>query len=105
MRAEKLLAEAAAVVRNRRHTYGKPLDLFERVAIRWSQILGTSVTPAQGHCVPDRPEGRQVDPRSTALRQHHRHRGLLGLLGGGAFRCVSCVATGGIADEQANQAE
>jgi hypothetical protein len=47
MAAEKLLAEAAAVVRDRRHTYGQPLDLFERVAVRWSQVLGTRVTPAQ----------------------------------------------------------
>jgi hypothetical protein len=47
MTAEKLLAEAAAVVRDRRHTYGQPLDLFERVAVRWSQVLGTEVTPAQ----------------------------------------------------------
>jgi hypothetical protein len=47
MTAEKLLAEAAAVVRDRRHTYGQPLDLFERVATRWSQVLGTRVTPAQ----------------------------------------------------------
>jgi Domain of unknown function (DUF6378) len=45
--AEKLLAEAAAVVRDRRHTYGQPLDLFERVAVRWSQVLETKVTPAQ----------------------------------------------------------
>ena len=35
MTAEKLLGEAAAVVRDRRHTYGQPLDLFERVAARW----------------------------------------------------------------------
>jgi hypothetical protein len=47
MTAEKLLAEAAAVVRDRRHTYGQPLDLFERVAARWSQVLRTKVTPAQ----------------------------------------------------------
>jgi Domain of unknown function (DUF6378) len=47
MTAEKLLAEAAAVVRDRRHTYGQPLDLFERVAARWSQVLGTKVTSAQ----------------------------------------------------------
>jgi hypothetical protein len=47
MTAEKLLAEAAAVVRDRRHTYGQPLDLFERVALRWSQVLGTKVTPVQ----------------------------------------------------------
>ena len=47
MTAEKLLAEAAAVVHDRRHTYGQPPDLFERVAVRWSQVLGTKVTPAQ----------------------------------------------------------
>lgn len=47
MTAERLLAEAAAVVRDRRHTYGQPLDLFERVAVRWSQVLGAKVTPAQ----------------------------------------------------------
>jgi hypothetical protein len=47
MTAERLLAEAAAVVRDRRHTYGQPLDLFERVAVRWSQVLRTKVTPAQ----------------------------------------------------------
>jgi hypothetical protein len=47
MTAERLLAEAAAVVRDRRHTYGQPLDLFERVAARWSQVLGAKVTPAQ----------------------------------------------------------
>ena len=47
MTAEKLIAEAAAVVRDRRHTYGQPLQLFERVAVRWSQVLGTKVTPAQ----------------------------------------------------------
>jgi Domain of unknown function (DUF6378) len=47
MTAEKLLAEAAAVVRDRRHSYGQPLDLFERVAVRWLQVLGAEVTPAQ----------------------------------------------------------
>ena len=48
MTAEELLAQAAAVVRDRRHSYGQPLDLFERVAVRWSQVLGTKVTPAHG---------------------------------------------------------
>ena len=47
MTAEKLLAEAAAVVRDRRHSYGQPLDLFERVAARWSQLLGVTVTACQ----------------------------------------------------------
>jgi Domain of unknown function (DUF6378) len=47
MTAEKLLAEAAAVVRDRRRPYGQPLDLFERVAARWSQVLGVTVTACQ----------------------------------------------------------
>ena len=47
MTAEQLLEQAASVVRDRRHTYGQPRDLFERVAVRWSQVLGTKVTPAQ----------------------------------------------------------
>ena len=32
MTAEQLLEQAASVVRDRRHTYGQPRDLFERVA-------------------------------------------------------------------------
>jgi hypothetical protein len=47
MAAERLLEQASSIVRNRRRTYGQPLDLFERVAVRWSQALGTKVTPAQ----------------------------------------------------------
>jgi hypothetical protein len=47
MTADELLQHAAAVVRDRRRTYGDPLDLFERVAVRWSQVLGTKVTAAQ----------------------------------------------------------
>ena len=47
MTAEQLLAQAASVVRDRRHTYGQPRDLFERVAIRWSQVLGITVTPGE----------------------------------------------------------
>ena len=31
----------------RRDAYGEPVDLFERVAARWSQALGTKITPAQ----------------------------------------------------------
>jgi hypothetical protein len=66
MTAEKLLAEAAAVVRDRRHTYGQPLDLFERVAVRWSQVLGTKVTPAQVIvCL--------VDLKVARLSHHPRH--------------------------------
>jgi hypothetical protein len=35
------------VIRNRRGTYGAPGSVFERVATRWSQVLGTRVTSAQ----------------------------------------------------------
>jgi Domain of unknown function (DUF6378) len=45
--AEQLLEQAASVVRDRRRTYGQPVDLFERLAARWSQVLGITVTPAQ----------------------------------------------------------
>lgn len=47
MTGDDLLAHAAAVVRDRRGAYGNPADLFERVAVRWSQVLGTKVTAAQ----------------------------------------------------------
>jgi hypothetical protein len=47
MTAEQLLQHAASVGRDRRHTYGQPTHLFERVATRWSQVLGITVTPAQ----------------------------------------------------------
>ena len=47
MTGEDLLTHAAAVVRGRRRTYGDPTDLFERVAVRWAQVLGTRVTAAQ----------------------------------------------------------
>ena len=47
MTAEQLLEQASSIVCDRRRTYGQPLELFERVAARWSQVLGTKVTPAQ----------------------------------------------------------
>jgi hypothetical protein len=47
MTAEEFLEHAAALVTRRRHQYGAPLDLFKLVAVRWSQVLGTKVTPAQ----------------------------------------------------------
>ena len=47
MNAERLLEHAMDVVARRRGTYGQPIDLFERVAVRWAQVLGTKVTPAQ----------------------------------------------------------
>lgn len=47
MMADQLLEQAAGVVRDRRRAYGEPADLFERAALRWSQVLGVEVTPAQ----------------------------------------------------------
>ena len=47
MTAEESLAHAAALVTRRRRQYGASADLFERVAVRWSQVLGTKVSPAQ----------------------------------------------------------
>jgi hypothetical protein len=45
--AETLLGHAADLVNRRRCAYGYPTALFERVAVRWSQVLGTKMTPAQ----------------------------------------------------------
>ena len=47
MTGPELLERAATVVRDRRGVYGEPVDLFERVSARWSQVLGIKVTPAQ----------------------------------------------------------
>jgi hypothetical protein len=60
-----LLSHAASIVRDRRRSYGEPLDLFERVAARWSQVLRTKVTPAQvGLCLADLKLARLVhDPK------------------------------------------
>jgi hypothetical protein len=65
MTGEDLLQHAAAVVRDRRRTYGDPTDLFERVAVRWSQVLGSKVTAAQvGLCLIDLKLARLVgDPK------------------------------------------
>lgn len=54
MTGEDLLVHAAAVVRDRRRVYGDPSELFERVALRWSQVLGVRITAAQvGLCLAD----------------------------------------------------
>lgn len=65
MTGEDLLQPAAATVRQRRRIYGEPVDLFERVAVRWSQHLGTRVTPVQvGLCLIDLKLARLAhDPR------------------------------------------
>ena len=47
MNAEMLLQHAAGVVERRRELYGEPGPLFERIAVRWSQVLGCDVTAAQ----------------------------------------------------------
>ena len=47
MTGEELLQHVAAVVRDRRRTYGEPELLFARVAERWSQVIGTKVTATQ----------------------------------------------------------
>jgi hypothetical protein len=47
MKADQLLEHAAGVVTHRQREYGEPVDLFERVAHRWSLTLGSRVSPAQ----------------------------------------------------------
>ena len=47
MNGAMLLKHAAGVVDKRRADYGEPEDLFANVAARWSQVLGTRVTPVQ----------------------------------------------------------
>ena len=47
MTGEEVLTHAGAIVRDRRRAYGEPELLFERVAQRWSQVVGTKVTPVQ----------------------------------------------------------
>ena len=47
MNGEMLLQHAAGVVKHRRNLYGEPATLFERIAARWSQVLGCEVTAAQ----------------------------------------------------------
>ena len=83
MNADDFLQHAAAVVRDRRCSYGDPTDLFERVAVRWSQVLGTKVTAAQvGLCLIDLKLARLAhDP--AHLRQPGRRRRLRRLRAGG----------------------
>ncbi len=64
MTADEFLRHAAAVVRDRRSSYGDPADLFGRAAARWSQVIGAKVTPVQvGLCLLDLKLARLVhDP-------------------------------------------
>ena len=67
MTAEELLPQAAAIVADRRRTYGDPTQLFERVAVRWSQLLGTEVTATQvGLCL--------IDLKLARLANDPQHR-------------------------------
>lgn len=102
MAAEKLLAEAAAVVRDRRHTYGQPLDLFERVAARWSQVLGVTVTACQvAICL--------IDLKVARLTHDSRHLDSITDVAGYASILAELLPVGrakqpwGIADEQTYQ--
>ena len=47
MNGPGLLEHAAGLVTRRRREYGKPADVFEAVAKRWSLVFGTKVTAAQ----------------------------------------------------------
>jgi hypothetical protein len=61
---DELLQHAAAIVRDRRRLYGDPSELFDQLAVRWSQVLACKVTPAQvGLCLRDLKLARLVhDP-------------------------------------------
>jgi hypothetical protein len=47
MNGPELLEHAAGVVSRRRREYGEPVELFDRIAQRWSLTLGRKVSPAQ----------------------------------------------------------
>jgi hypothetical protein len=65
-KAEQLLEQAASVVTGRRGEYGEPTDLFECVAVRWSQTLGITITPAQVIiCL--------IDPKVVRVAHDPRH--------------------------------
>ena len=67
MTGDELLQEAAAVVRDRCRSYGDPTDLFERVAARGPQVIGTKITPAQvGLCLAMIPDISTAWSRSRA---------------------------------------
>ena len=47
MTGEMMLRQAAAVIANRRDSYGDPAVSMTAIAKRWSITLGRTVTPAQ----------------------------------------------------------
>jgi hypothetical protein len=44
MKAERVQQQAPAIVADQRRSYGDPTELFEQVAVRWSQLLGSQIT-------------------------------------------------------------
>ena len=65
MTAGEIPQGAVTIVRDRRRSDGDPTDLFERVAARWSQVIGAKVTATQvGLCLIDLKLARLVgDPK------------------------------------------
>jgi len=47
MNGEMILKQAAAVIANRRDSYGDPTASMTAIARRWSITLGQTITPAQ----------------------------------------------------------
>lgn len=47
MNGEMMLKQAAAIVGNRRETYGEPSASMSAIARRWSVTLNQPITPAQ----------------------------------------------------------
>lgn len=47
MNALDLLREAAATIEARGSAYGPADRMFASVAVRWTQVIGTTVTPSQ----------------------------------------------------------
>ena len=47
MKATNLLSHTAGVIEDRRGQYGDPGPLFERIARRWSLVLGVEVSASQ----------------------------------------------------------
>jgi len=47
MNGEMMLKQAAAIVANRRESYGDPAASMTSIAKRWSITLGQTITPAQ----------------------------------------------------------
>jgi hypothetical protein len=47
MSMASLMAEAAAAVEARGRAYGPAEPMFSLVASRWSQVIGTTITPGQ----------------------------------------------------------